>query len=151
MAFVAENFSKSIFEPIIDRDRNWAITIGMSDRDCRRSIVLYDLKELDQIGVRDEKGQLVDLPDQPEIALSAITVVSVVRQATSAELSENSVSDEVVEFTMHGSPKGKAHSPYVPGCDWEESKAVYRDALIALDEARRKSSPGTKTRILQFN
>ena len=150
MAFVAENILKSYHEPIIDRDRNWAVTVGMSDRDGRRAIVLYDLKELDQIGLRDGEGRLVELPDQPEIALSAITVVSVLRQATAEELSENAGLDEVVEYTMHGGPKGKAHSPYVPGCDWEESKAVYQDALLALDEARRQSFPNSKTRILKF-
>ena len=63
MAFVAENILKSYHEPIIDRDRNWAVTVGMSDRDGRRAIVLYDLKELDQIGLRDGEGRLVELPD----------------------------------------------------------------------------------------
>ncbi|GAB5480649.1 MAG: hypothetical protein Pars92KO_04060 [Parasphingorhabdus sp.] len=150
MGFAAENFAKSNFEPVVDRDRGWAVMIGLPDREARMPIVLYSLDDLDRIGIRDDKKRLIEIPDQPEIALSSITAVWSTRAATDEEAKLNPDLEVVIEYTFHGSPKGRALSPFVPGCDWEQSKAVYGEALMAWESARKKIAKNPNRTLLTF-
>jgi hypothetical protein len=76
--------------------------------------------------------------------------VSHLRKATPAEKQLHPDSAEVIEFSMYGSPQDYATTPYIPGYNWEESKSIYREALIAQDQSDRQSASNPNIRILKF-
>lgn len=148
MGFVAENFANGIFEPVVDRDRGWAVTIGFPDRESDCAIILYDIDDMDKIFLRDEKGFIFEECDNLPMALSAITATVTSRPATKEEIAQNPGLEAIEKYEFYGSTRGKAATSCVPGYDWEQSKAIYGQALLAHEAARKKHYPKTANKIL---
>lgn len=149
MGFVAENFAIGYYEPVVDRDRGWAVTIGFPDREFALSIVLYNIDDLDKIFLRDEDGSIISERDDGPSALSAITATVTSRPATKEEIEQNPGLETIAIYKFYGSTRGKAATSCVPGYDWEQSKAIYGEALMAQEEGRKKKFPQTANIILK--
>ncbi|WP_109354606.1 hypothetical protein [Sphingorhabdus sp. EL138] len=155
MTFVAENFAKSSFEPVVDRDRGWAVTIGLLDRDNRKPISLYSINDLDLILPRDQQGRTIENPKQRATPLSAITAECTTRIASQTEMDRIPGLEKVVKYKFYSSVYTRENEPIaptwnVPGCDWESSKAVYGEALCAWGEARKKKTANANKILLMF-